>query len=935
MVVRRRDIIAVVLLAVLVLAVFWRAVLGGVFYFGDIFQLHYPLRSVYARELRRLSLPLWTTDVLAGYPLLAEGQLGALYPPNLILHTLLPVPIALDLFILGHFVWAALGAYAFGRRIRLYPRAALCAGLIYALGGFMVAHLNHVNIVACAAWLPWMFLLTDRLLANEVPPHAGRDAVWLSLVIGLEFLAGHAQIAVLSLLAVMAYGLYLAVVVRPPTKAAALFGLSVALGVALSGAQLLPSYELTRLSVRSEGLDPEFFTSFSLHPLYIINLLWPFVLGNPYPNASVELVAYVGWLPLLLALAAPLALRRGIQAAFRPAKRTRFFLGMAIIAVLLALGRWNPVYMALLRLPVFQWFRVPARYLYLFSFSAAMLAGVGLDVLLNRIRDLDYTLEDQRGWLVILATAVLALLAAWLVPNADALVGIWSWLPLLFGALALGWLLWTLLGRGSSYAARATGAVVLIAIDLIAFNSVYNLTYNQTMPLGEFSAPPRSLAYFRTQEGVYRIYTHEEIVPVLPVMRESYYPNLSLIHGLASANGSFPLLPTDYARFVDQMTPQMLDLLGVEYFLIPQVLPVDEASEFYDLQDPYALNPVGRVIAIPPITVATLEVESYVSHSVDWSDGYPVAEINLRGTEGELETIILQAGWHTAEWAYDRSDVIQDVRHRQAPVVRTWPARSGFPAENHTGHTYHARFQLASPLRVQSIEVRPLVPQAYLRIERLILVDEGGARSTLAQMVNMGDHTLSYRSEDVAVYRNHDVLPRAFVVHKAQAVQDDDQALQLLRQDDLNLRSEVLLATDQVLASLFANGEADKAELVTYDSQRVTVKVDAAADGYLVLTDAWYPGWRVRVDGQEAPLLRADVIFRAVQVSAGSHVVEFEYAPQSFRMGLLVSATALIVLLGLWLFLEKLQPRRSWHRIVVENSSSSGSNWEELGQQED
>jgi hypothetical protein len=905
---------------VLVLAVFWRAVLGGVFYFGDIFQLHYPLRSVFARELRRLSLPLWTPDVLAGYPLLAEGQLGALYPPNLILHTLLPVPVALNLFILVHFVWAAVGAYAYGRRIRLHPHAALCAGLIYALGGFMVAHLNHVNIVACAAWLPWMFLLTDRLLTSEVPPHLARDALLLALVVGLELLAGHAQIAVLSLLAVVAYGLYLAVVVRPPIKTTTLFALCVAMGIALSAAQLLPSYELTRLSIRSQGLDPEFFTSFSLHPLYIINLLWPFVLGNPYPNASVELVAYIGWLPLLLALAAPLAVRRGIQAAFRPMKRTRFFGGMAIIAVLLALGRWNPAYTALLRLPVFQWFRVPARYLYLFSFSMAMLAGVGLDVLLNRVRSLDYTHEDRRNWLLILATALLMLVAAWLVPDADTLVSMWSWLPLVFAALASGWLLWTLLGRGSSYAARATGAVMLIVVDLIAFNAVFNLTYNRTMPLAEFSAPPRSLAYFRSQEGVYRINSHEEIVPVLPVMRESYYPNLSLIHGLASANGNFPLLPDRYERYREQMTPRMLDLLNVEYFLIPQVLPVDEASEFYDLENPYALNPLGRIIDIPPTPAAVMEVESYVSHSVDWPDGHPVAEIKLRGVEGELETITLLAGWHTSEWAYDRNDVSQDVRHRQAPVVRTWPARSGFPPENHSGFAYHARFPLSSSVRVQSVEVRPLVPKAYLRIERLWLIDEGGASSTLAQLVNMGDHTLSYRSEDVAVYRNHDVLPRAFVVHRARAVQDDDQALQILRGGGLDPHSEVLLATDQVLSSLFADSVADRADLLTYDSRRVTVEVDTAADGYLVLTDAWYPGWRVRVDGQEAALLRADVIFRAVQVPAGSHVVEFEYAPQSFRTGVLVSVTAFIVLLATWLLLARLQPRDSLVRIPVEDA---------------
>ena len=100
----RKSVFAGLTLALIVLAVFWRAVVGGVFFFGDIFALHYPLHAAYETELSRLSLPLWTTDVLAGYPLLAEGQLGALYPPNWLLHTLFATPRALTLFVIGHLI---------------------------------------------------------------------------------------------------------------------------------------------------------------------------------------------------------------------------------------------------------------------------------------------------------------------------------------------------------------------------------------------------------------------------------------------------------------------------------------------------------------------------------------------------------------------------------------------------------------------------------------------------------------------------------------------------------------------------------------------------------------------------------------------------------------------------------------------------------------
>jgi hypothetical protein len=897
-VVQRKDRIAMVLLVVLVLAVFWRATLGGMFYFGDIFQLHYPLRSVYARELRRLSLPMWTPDVLSGYPLFAEGQLGALYPPNLVLHALLPVPIALNIFVLGHFVLAAIGAYAFARRMKVYRAAAMCSGLVYSLGGFLVAHLNHVNIVACAAWLPWLFLVTDRLLSGDASPDHTRSAVLLALLVGLEFLAGHPQIALLSLLAVVAYALYLVLTLKPHARLLILFVVSLLLGVAVAAAQLLPTYELTQLSGRSEGLDPTFFTSFSLHPLYLANLLWPFLLGNPYPNASVELVAYLGWLPLLLALSAPFVARQRSEGALGSVRRTWFFAALALLALLLALGRWNPAYMALLRVPVFRLFRVPARYLYLFSFSTAVLAGLGLDALLSRVRGHVDAAEDGRGWLVIGGAALLALICTWRVPTADELVSIWSWLPVVLGLSAVAWLVWTWRGKGSSLAVRATAALVLAVVDLIAFNSVYNLTYNQTMPADEFSAPPRSLSFFRGQEGLYRVYTHEEIVPVLPVMRESHYPNLSLIHGLSAGNGIFPLVPARYASYVENMTPRMLDLLGVEYFLIPQVLPVDEASEFYDLQNPFALNPVGRTMSVPPTAVNVVEVESFISHSVEWPDGQAVAEIRLRGTQGERETITLRAGWHTAEWAYDRTDVSSAVRHRQAPVVRSWPARSGFPPESHTGYTYSARFQLPTPMTVQAVEVRPLVPYAFLRIERLILVHESGERQPLSHLVHMGDHTLSYRSEDVAIYLNHDALSRVFLVHGAQAVPDDKEAMSLLREPDFDPGAQVLLASEQVVAGPALTTGSDRAELLTYDNCRVLVETESAADGYLVLTDSWYPGWHVRVDGRETPLLRADLIFRAVYLPAGEHTVEFVYAPQSFRTGLWISAAALLVLGG-------------------------------------
>ena len=76
-------------------------------------------------------------------------------------------------------------------------------------------------------------------------------------------------------------------------------------------------------------------------------------------------------------------------------------------------------------------------------------------------------------------------------------------------------------------------------------------------------------------------------------------------------------------------------------------------------------------------------------------------------------------------------------------------------------------------------------------------------------------------------------------------------------------------------------------------------RVDSRSGAWLLLADTWFPGWRVAIDGRQAKAFPADSLFRAVWVPAGAHKVSWEYRPNSFAAGLVISLTGLVVLGGL------------------------------------
>ncbi len=134
---------------------------------GDTYLYFYPYWQAAQDALLAGRIPLWNPDIFMGAPLLANSQMGFFYPLNWPLWALLPVPYAVSATIILHIWIAALGTHALARRLGLGREAAVLAAVLFALGGYLTAQVEHVNQLQGLAWLPWLLWAVVRRGAGE------------------------------------------------------------------------------------------------------------------------------------------------------------------------------------------------------------------------------------------------------------------------------------------------------------------------------------------------------------------------------------------------------------------------------------------------------------------------------------------------------------------------------------------------------------------------------------------------------------------------------------------------------------------------------------------------------------------------------------------------------------------------------------------------
>ena len=864
---------------------------------GDTFKYFYPYWDARNEAFRAGELPLWSPDLFMGVPLLANPQLGTYYPLNW-LTAPLRAPAAISLSIVIHTALAAAGACALYRQAisqRWLP--GLVAGAAFAFGGYLGAHVEQINQLQGLAWMPILFALYHRLLTSERP---GRAGLLLGMAWAMQIFSGHTQTVFISGIGLGFYGLLLTRSSRQNglgsmpariRRALLMLAASFALALLLALPQLLPSLELSSLSNRSSGFSVQEATAFSLPPSVLGRALLPSYDGQLFG----EYVTTLGIIGLGLALWGAACNTFNIQ------KRWIWLL-LALVGLALAFGRYNPLYLLLANLPGFNLFRVPARFLALFSLALALLAGMGVEAL-----DIGAAQPRRRHSRIAAIAAILALLIILtrfvLQPDGSLLFGgadisdrsllIWAGSALLLIGLL------TLRHRWTQIA-----AAVLLVLEL--FLASQNLPYNDLAPpdvyLGQRDTVPQLLAL-----------QAEEVAPSrLIAISPLYFDPLDIV----DLRARYDSLGMDYnAQF------HALDAIKMQEMLMPN-LPLTWSIPSIDgfgggitpgryyslysylLQPPDALPAVdGRLgerltlrscrrACIPELRwLEATDIRTVITDKVFdfWQDGifYDTALWDFWDGVTELARPL--------DERYDRAG----IAHRQplsidAPAI---PVQEGFS------------------LTVADIADLPAILRQQPGIVAVTAIDSSEPGSF--QEIQPPPFERVY-SGAIKVFRLPPTGQRAYLAADTRIVADnqagDQEALRLLRELEVDI-----IHGDAEARNMNPDGSG-RVDILDYSDTRVSLAVSAPQAAYLILADAWHPGWRATVNGEPAPIQRANLIFRALPVPAGESSVVFSFEPGLWRAALYIGCVLWLItwLAALNLYQlqssigrRRLKPRRS------------------------
>jgi O-antigen/teichoic acid export membrane protein len=925
----------------------WNALQPGLTPHNDLLSDLVLENAVWKQHIRESlaqgELPLWNPKILTGLPFLAAGQASTFYPLNVLFYVL-PLEWAFGWFTALQVALAGINMYLLGRVLGLRRIPALYSGVVYMFSGFLIVSVVFTMFLAAVPWLPLLLAVIEYVIRkqeekgvasfNPIPYVAVGAAI-----IGLVVLAGHPELIYYTMIVAGVYTLcrlaaaYARLRRRAPpatatrrtplTRILKLAGWLLAmavLGIALGAVQLIPLVELLPLNFRAGSASLQEVRGWAWPSRHVLTFWLPNIFGSPshhewfdiwarqWTPATVNALGeqartifwgiknyveggnYLGVATWLLALFAILGAIKDRnrkllivngQLLFVNEKgatsdpsltidnqqstinnfsfTTWFFAALAFLSLLFAFG--TPLYALLYYgLPGWNQLHSPFRWVFPFTLSMALLGGIGLQWVMTRAAQVKWTRLPALVLAAIGAAALGIVLASLFAPGPFIALGerILASSDLARMAFADGAMFWSYQSANLVHFGLMALLSGLLVVWLISRGKQWSIVNGQLSMVNEERAAGD---------------------PSLTINNQQSTINNCDVEGKGRvarrANLQSPI-----SQSLNRTIPLALILLtALDSFLAH--------GHFNPATDP-ALSPLTEQ-GTPPVVKFINEREgNNAPRNSPLAPPFRFTTFNAPGEKTFNANVGMYYGWQDIR-GYDSIIPRQyvDLMNRLQPQENELLYNRIAPVYSQPGGDVYAA--LDSPL-LDLLNVKYLLTEHYVP--------------------NPGWQEI-YRDESIGVYENQDVLPRVFIARRAEVLPAAEQPL-----TSADLRDVVFLeeAPADANALIPASPQLADARISRYTANDVFVDVNLSDRGWLVLSDAWFPGWKAYLrpfggnenEETELTIYRADSALRAVYLpDDGQWTVRFVYSPMSFKLGLYVSFLAgmtLLLLLLYWLW---------------------------------
>ena len=846
-------------------------------------------------NIHNFQLPLWNPYCAGGVPHFANNFFSPFFFLGWPLYIIGISKYTLLLFYFGKIYLAGICCYCYLRSIgpRFYP--ALIGSVAYMFIGFNVVWLYYPpsNLVFI---LPAMLYLIEKVVVSQFNE---KHLLALSFLTASGIFAGF-PVTFFHIIVVSAvYFTFRLIYSARQNKALLLkkYALFSMLGVALSGVQLLPFLEYLLNSsawTANQGcvldwhaailnLQPEFYGSPSIYqmiPYYV-----------QFTNYNESASGYVGIAMICLAVFA-------VITKFKDGM-VRFFFILGIWAIGVVYGLPGIFYLTT-SLPLFSK-ADNLRLLFLIGFSVVVLGTLGL----NQITD--WSERDEKGrithFFVVSTFLVLAALfyLAW--ANKSFLFTLSTLNLAKFNdkialaqtilvscttilVLSIFILIYIYVKYNSSPRHRKVSLILLFLL-VFAETGFHGMLFEPSVDEKYFHPKVEAFDWISSKHDLYRT------TSITAAGSMSVYPvNTQMTYGIYDIR-NYDVLENKYYwtlfnKFSEGMMSGYINLVKVdERFLdfmgVRWIFSDRDLNEEEDVRAPYNTDPIGELAKGFIVDQEFLSKKNNLS-GVDLLLG----TYGRKGVKSNVTISLMDK---------KSNIVIRTVRiDTRAIEDNKWYNVEFTPVGNSSNESYIMDIK-GDGNPGKSITLWMNKFQASGSEGDRLSVNGNAINGTICYNLyyrSTQEFKLIYKNLNYSLFENSAAFPRAFIVRRASFENDDPKILKSL-EDPLNDWRSYVILHGEGRDITYPEGRSD-ANISKYDSDYVRINVNTEHPGFLVLSDAYYPGWNAYINGSKVDIFRANYAFRAVEVPGGKSILEFRYEPMSLYMGIALTAFSLLIL---------------------------------------